>query len=146
MLFIKRPAVIVEDPAAQAEAERRAEERGQVTGAAAILGIIAVAVALGAIGYFAWWAPVHGADAQTKQPQVVHDTRIIEKPVPSTPPTIINNPPPQPPVVIERDHTNQTDKSGSDDSGTSDTSGSGSSGDNGSGTNNSSGQTGSTTG
>ncbi|HVT13523.1 MAG TPA: hypothetical protein VHE55_14760 [Fimbriimonadaceae bacterium] len=136
---MRRPAVIVEDPVARAESERLATERGKVAGAATVLTILILVLALGAIGYFVWWAPVNQANAQNKAPQIVHDTRVIEKPVPTAPPTIINNPPPQPPVVIDHDHSNTTD--GGDT--TNDTAGSGGSGTTDSGSET---QTGGTTG
>lgn len=113
MLFVRRrptTVVVEEDPVARAEATRMAEERGQVSGAATALGVVAIAILLFAIGYFAWWAPMNSAQAnQPGVPVVEHDTQVIEKPVPATPPTIINNPPAAAPstpapTVIQRDH------------------------------------------
>jgi hypothetical protein len=112
MLFVRRPTTVVveDDSAARAEAALLAEERGKASGAVAALGILAVTVLVLLVGYFAWWAPVNAAQAQDQPaPQVIYDTKVVEKPVPG-PTTIVNNPPTAPPVinnptkVIERNH------------------------------------------
>jgi hypothetical protein len=99
MLFVRKPTVVVEDDsAARAEASLLAEERGRASGTVAALGILAVMVLILLVGYFAWWAPVNAAQAQDQPTQVIHDTQVVEKPVPG-PTTIVNNPPTAPPVI-----------------------------------------------
>lgn len=103
MLFIRKPNVVVsDDPAARAEAQMLAEERGRASATVAGLGVAAVVVIILLVAYFAWWAPVNSAQAaaDAANPAVrPSNTTIIEKPAPVTPPTIINTPPP---VVHDR--------------------------------------------
>ncbi len=109
MLFVRKtttPVVVESDPAARAQAAMLAEDRGRASGTVAALGIIAIVALLFLVGYFAWWAPINAAQAEsTTQP--VNETRIIERQTPA-PPTIIQTPPvtpapANPPTVIERD-------------------------------------------
>lgn len=97
MLFVRKPTtVVVEDPVA----DRLAEERGEVSGMAATLGIMAVVAAFLLVGYFVWWAPVNSAVA-VPAPVVQHDTQIIDRQVPGPSTTIVSPPTSTPPQVIE---------------------------------------------
>jgi hypothetical protein len=105
MLFVRRPVttVVVNDSAAnRAAAQNLAEERGQVNGAAATLAVVALIAVLLALAYFVWWAPSNTVQVQTP---VIHDTQVVDRPVPGNT-TIVNNPPnvTPPPQVIHEQH------------------------------------------
>ena len=98
MQFESKPTIIIEDDsAARAEAHLLATERGKASGTVAALGIVTVMVLILLVGYFAWWVPVNTAQAQEPN-QVIHETKVVEKPVPGST-TIINNPPVAPPII-----------------------------------------------
>ncbi len=114
MLFVRKttPTVIVEDNSAvRTEAALLADERERASGTVMFLGVTAVLVLLFLVGYFAWWAPVHSAEAAAEAAREnnvsVTTERIIERPVPTQtqPPTIIQSPPQiiqSPPIIQDR--------------------------------------------
>jgi hypothetical protein len=56
---------------------------------ATMIGVIAVALVLAVVGYFAWWQPNHSANASTNT--FVRTEKVTEKP--GAPSTVIVNPP-----------------------------------------------------